>query len=68
MGLQTRLRIVDTDEEQDEGEPDNEDTDDGVLDVKEPRDDEYSSNELQQPDAQHKVPSRRGPIWEKPTL
>src|SRR5579859_3950190 len=60
--IQTRLRIVDTGEEQDEGEPDREDTDDGTLDGEEPRDDEYSSNEFQQPDAQHKVSGRRGPI------
>jgi hypothetical protein len=33
------------------GEPDDEDTDGGELDGEEPRDDEYSSNKFQQPDA-----------------
>jgi hypothetical protein len=32
------------------------------FDGEEPRDDEYSSNEFQQHDTQHKVPGRRGPI------
>jgi hypothetical protein len=50
------------------GELDDEDTDDGKLDSGEPRDDEYSSNEFQQPDAQHKVFGQRGPIGKTNTV